>query len=76
MNKCTYCKRKIPSELLSPMFMGSGYTGNICGVCALELSNAELGIKRTEFQGETAEWNRVEAINHYKKTKQKYDYKN
>ena len=69
-SKCENCKRKIPAELLSPMFLGSGYTGNICGVCALEIQNKEMGINRVRFQGEIAEYNRSEAVKHYKKTKQ------
>lgn len=70
MSKCSNCKRSIPSELLSPMMGSGGTTKAICGVCALELSNEQLGINRKKFQGEMAEEMRLEAIKHYKKTKQ------
>lgn len=70
MSKCSECKRKIPEELLSPMITSSGNQADVCGVCALEISNQVLGIKRTRFNGEMAEDLRQDAIVHYKKTNQ------
>ena len=62
MKKCAKCKIEYPSEILSPMF-GAGIAGDICGICALEISNAIHGINKTNFKGETAEDFRLQAIN-------------
>jgi len=66
MKKCAKCKIKYPDDLLSPG-MGLGIRGAVCGICALALSNKALGIVRTEFDGEQAEYMRQEAIEWRKK---------
>lgn len=66
MEKCTVCKIKYPSEILSPAF-GLETKGVICGICALQLSNELHGDNRIEFNGETAEDFRLEAIEWRKK---------
>jgi hypothetical protein len=70
MSQCDNCKRIIPQEMLSTMFTNEGVTGEICGVCALDISNKALGIERTEFRGEIAEGMRQEALAYYKDTNQ------
>jgi hypothetical protein len=74
MDKCEHCKRELPEGMTTPMAVSGGYTPSICGVCALHLSNKHLGIERSEFQGETAEYMRQTALEHYEKTNQKFDY--
>lgn len=66
--KCAECGWKYPARILSPVVMGnvdgSGLkqTGYVCGICALDITNKLHGIKRTEFTGEQAESNRLDAI--------------
>ena len=69
MTKCGHCKVKYPDELLSPMFTNKGITEDVCGICALALSNEALGINRKEFNGEIAEQMRLDAIEFRKKHK-------
>jgi len=70
MSKCSKCKRKIPEELLAPIMITDGIVGGVCGVCALAISNEALGCNRKKFDGDIAESMRLDAIAHYKKTKQ------
>ena len=53
MERCKSCKIKYPYEILNM---------DICGICALEWSNAELGINRKKFNGEIAEDMRQGAV--------------
>lgn len=55
--KCDKCKWEYPDYYLNEMFVGSGYTKPICGICALDISNEGLPdiLKRAEFSGEIAE---------------------
>lgn len=63
---CSVCKLPYPEEILSPMFVGTpggaGYTGLLCGICALEVTNSTHGTNRTKFTGEMAEEFRQRAI--------------
>jgi hypothetical protein len=70
MARCNECKKTIPPELLSPLMTSDGAVLDVCGVCALSLSNMALGIERTKFQGEVAEAMRQSALQHYKLTNQ------
>ena len=62
---CSQCKLPYPAYLVTSMFVAtpeeSGYV-NVCGICALEISNALSGIERKEFDGEMAEVMRQDAI--------------
>jgi len=63
MEKCHECGEKFPSEILSQMRIGGGYTDLICGVCALKIRNKAHGLPMdTPFQGETAQWMYEEAL--------------
>lgn len=70
MKKCSECKIKYPEELLSPLIGSDGVTGDICGICALEISNETLGIQRDHFTGTIAEEMRKDAIAWRKNKKQ------
>lgn len=59
---CERCKWRYPARLLSSMTTSKGDTGEICGICALAVSNEVHGIQRTEFTGQWAEHLRQEAI--------------
>jgi len=59
--KCADCQFDYPEEILSQMFVNSGYTEPICGICAAK----RVGVKR--FRGETAEYYRLEAVEHRRK---------
>ncbi len=50
---CERCEVPYPDWYLHRV-TGSIVTGDVCGVCALEIGNAVLGIKRTRFGGEMA----------------------
>jgi hypothetical protein len=61
-NTCSRCGYEYPEDVpLSPM-SGTISTREICGICALEVSNATLRIKRTSFNGEMAEEYRLLAL--------------
>jgi len=60
--KCDHCKWKYPDHFLSAMMVNGHYTKPICGICALELMNSNIGVKRDKFHGEQAESNRLAAI--------------
>lgn len=64
LKKCGECNWPYPDSVgLSPMFISSkGYTAEICGICALEISNRELSVIRKKFHGQIAEGYRLEAI--------------
>ena len=59
---CDKCKWNYPYEFLNQMYTGRGYTPLICGICALEISNQELGITEKNFHGEIAESMRLLAL--------------
>jgi len=61
MKNCQKCKIKYPDGYLAPIMTSKG-NAVVCGVCALELSNAVTGMKRKKFQGEEAERLRQLAI--------------
>lgn len=61
-NECTRCRWDYPEDVpLSPV-IGSTHRGDVCGICALEMTNVIHGIKRTRFTGEMAEEFRLLAI--------------
>lgn len=60
--KCDVCKWDYPFEYLAPLISSGVNKSNCCGICALELSNQQLGIKRTRFTGTIAEEMRQKAI--------------
>lgn len=62
LQSCANCGIKYPVYILSPLLGSEGYHKCVCGICALELSNEYLGIKRRKFQGEMAEEFRQKAI--------------
>jgi hypothetical protein len=70
MSACEECGRSIPPQYLGPLISSAGMKMSVCGICALQLSNIALGIKRRKFHGENAEAMRQAAIKHYRKTKQ------
>ena len=60
--KCEECKFDYPSELLYPSHSSEGALFQICGICALEISNRVTGFKRERFTGMFAEAMRQAAI--------------
>lgn len=50
---CARCSVPYPDWYLH-RFIGSLVTGDVCGVCALEITNAVHGVKRRSFRGEMA----------------------
>ena len=60
--KCTECNIDYPSDYLHDFDSSQGFKPNVCGICALELSNIIHGIKRTKFDGPIAEKMRQKAI--------------
>lgn len=62
MEKCNKCEVSYPDDYLSPIITSQGSVGQVCGICALEISNEALGIKRNKFNGEMAEEARQDAI--------------
>jgi hypothetical protein len=69
VEKCAECKWEYPDVgYLSQLFIGGkGYTKPICGLCALEISNRELGVNRKRFSGVMAEEHRQDAFHWRKK---------
>jgi hypothetical protein len=61
MVTCTRCVTSYPDELVTQMFVNGGYT-MVCGVCALEVSNAVHGTNRRKFRGAQAEQLRQDAL--------------
>lgn len=60
--RCTNCQWKYPEQILADMDVSGTITHNVCGICALEMSNRTLKHQRTEFNGERAEACRLAAI--------------
>lgn len=54
LERCVSCGVRYPSDIL--------YFAT-CGICALIISNRELGVSREKFDGEIAEQSRQDAIN-------------
>lgn len=52
--ECARCCVPYPEWYLNPV-IGSLVNGNVCGVCALQITNAIHGTKWRSFQGEMAE---------------------
>jgi hypothetical protein len=76
-NKCEDCGRTTPEDVpVQAMVTSAGRTGDICAVCALRVSNLQLGIQREKFTGTVAEEMRVKTVRHYKDTNQTHDYGN
>ena len=63
---CTRCKLPYPNELVTQMFVNGEYT-NVCGICALTISNELHGDDRKSFNGTQAEMMRQDAIEWRKK---------
>jgi hypothetical protein len=61
-NLCAECGWPYPFTYLAPLHTSKGTTGDVCGICALVLSNQALGIERTEFTGRMAEHLRLMAL--------------
>lgn len=65
---CDRCRLPYPAEMLNPLMMNGRYTGPVCGICALEMTNEmHDGKPRKAFQGEMAEEFRQRAISWRKK---------
>lgn len=60
--KCDECKFDYPERLLGPLSTSEGNRAKICGICALELGNRVIGVKRERFTGPNAEKLRQAAI--------------
>lgn len=63
--RCEECKITYPSDYTAPLVItreGLKSTINVCGICALELTNKLHGLNRTEFGGEVAEEMRQRAV--------------
>lgn len=58
---CTRCRLPYPAELVTATCVNGAYV-NVCGICALDISNELHGDNRTEFHGEIAEWMRQDAL--------------
>lgn len=65
--RCDDCRVNYPDEIIS---------NDLCGICALEMTNRVHGITRTKFTGEMAEEFRLAAIEHRKKIGVSIKYKN
>ena len=61
MNGCTRCRLPYPAELVTAMNVNGRYV-NVCGICALEISNELHGDNRKAFNGEMAELFRLDAV--------------
>ena len=67
-NECSRCGYDYPEDIgLYPVLGTLSTRGPVCGICALEISNAALGLlgtpfARTSFNGEMAEQFRLDAI--------------
>jgi hypothetical protein len=60
--KCESCHWRYPHSMLSPYHSSAGNLGPVCGICALLLSNRDLGMERTHFTGQFAEHMRQMAL--------------
>jgi hypothetical protein len=59
---CRNCGWTYPTYYLAPMRSSAGDVNDVCGICALILSNKVLGLERTQFSGQMAEHLRGMAI--------------
>jgi len=62
LTPCSVCTWLYPEELVSPIVSSSGDKADVCGICALEISNRVSGVKRKKFDGPQAEGLRLAAI--------------
>ena len=69
--KCDECSWNYPEYILSGFFSSQGYKRNICGICALALSNELHGTNWHKLIGATAEGLRLAAIQWRKEYPQK-----
>ena len=69
MTQCNACKWEYPDGYTAPLLTTEGSMAEICGICALEISNKLHGINRKKFDGQRAEEMRQDAIA-YRKGKQ------
>lgn len=60
--KCPQCKRFFPGEFITLAFSTVRGHYQTCPICALKISNKDLGIKRNCFDGEIAEEMRQRAL--------------
>jgi len=60
--RCQVCRFDYPESYLYLFQSSLGNIGDICGICALKLSNDVHGIERTKFDGPQAEKMRQKAI--------------
>lgn len=60
--RCTQCGWKYPNSLLNNMMVSAGYIMDVCGICALAITNEISGVTRESFQGEQAEAARIGAV--------------
>lgn len=60
--RCAECGWSYPDAILAQMMISGKYTGRICGICALDITNRVHGVIRKRFQGQQAESNRLDAI--------------
>jgi hypothetical protein len=62
MPKCGKCDWDYPNHLVHPIQGNQRLYGLFCPICALEVINEALGIKREKFDGRQAERLRQEAF--------------
>ena len=62
LTRCSRCQWKYPDELLHTQTTHLGTTHNVCGICALVVSNELMSEKRDKFDGPKAEELRQAAI--------------
>jgi hypothetical protein len=66
MTTCQRCGWVYPDELLSDLVGTSPATGrfrwHLCAICALEVTNEQLGLRNKAFGGEMAEAMRQDAL--------------
>lgn len=60
--QCAECHWTYPHSYLAPLRTSEGNTADVCGVCALMLSNKALGVNRSRFFGRMAEHLRQMAL--------------
>lgn len=66
MTRCSRCRWNYPDELVTT-FVSSFGNAEVCGICALALSNQLHGDNRKKFHGQLAEEKRLDAIDWRKK---------
>ena len=62
MPKCSGCEYEYPKSLLNTLYTDKGIIPDLCGICALEITNQIHGLNRTKFDGPAAEKARQAAI--------------